>query len=64
MHCRGGQPPDLGEQVVLGVMGKVMSLAHRQVVCDGDVDLGAQGVPNPADPQLSHVLHAVHAEHG
>src|SRR3954447_15086008 len=49
VHGGGGEPADVGEQVVLGVVGNVVGGDQGQVRVDGDGGLGAQGVPDPAD---------------
>ena len=50
-----GEPADVGQQVLLGVVG----LSDRQVRVDGGVDFSAQGVPDPPDPQFRDTGDAV-----
>jgi len=64
VHGRRGEPAHLVEQVCFGVVGQVMSLGQGEVGGDGGVDLGAQGVPDPADAELTHFVDAAHAGHG
>src|SRR5262249_40807276 len=59
--CRG-QPGQLVDQPVLGVGRDVVRLHHGQPVVHQHVHLGPQRVPDPADPQRGHPLHARHAE--
>lgn len=51
-----GQSPDIDQQVILGVMCQAMGLAHGERRVDGDVGIGALGVPDPPalwEPQLA-----------
>jgi hypothetical protein len=44
-----GETRNVGQQMVLGVVGKVVSLCHGQVGTDGHISFGAKGVSDPAD---------------
>ncbi len=64
---RGGRPGvDVGrgeagngvDESLLGVVGDVVGLDQAQVPGDGDGGVGAQGVPDPAQPQIGDVADA------
>jgi hypothetical protein len=44
------QTRNVGQQMVLGVMGKVVGLSHCQVWADRHICFGAKCVSDPADP--------------
>jgi|SRR4051794_23167106 hypothetical protein len=46
------EAPNLVEETALGVMGNVVSFADGQVAIDHNLDLGPQGVADPAQPHL------------
>jgi hypothetical protein len=45
-----GEPADVVQQPMLGVVGNAVGVDHRQLVVDDDLALRAQGVADPADP--------------
>lgn len=59
MHGRGAEPTYRLQEVLLGVMSKFMPSYERQVWIDGEVNLGAQGVPDPSDAQVADFPDAV-----
>ena len=44
-----GETRNVGQEMVLGVVGKVVSVCHGQVGTDGHISFGAKGVSDPAD---------------
>ena len=53
--CRG-EARHVREQVAFGVVGEFVGPDQGQRRVDGGVDFGTQGVPDPADAKLPHVL--------
>jgi hypothetical protein len=60
VHGRRGQAAHPFEEVGLGVVGDIMGLSNGESWVDGGVDLGAQCVADPPDPQLTNILYAGH----
>ena len=50
VHIGRSEPANVGQQMVLGMMGQVMGLGDRQVRIGCHVRLRPQAVPDPTDP--------------
>jgi hypothetical protein len=59
MNCGCGQARNVGQQVILGVVSKVVRLSHGQVWTDRYISFSAKSVPNPADLEVSNAINAV-----
>ena len=59
VHDRGVQPRDVVQQFVFHLMAECVRSTQVQCRVHNDVDFGAQGVSDPPQPQLGHVLDAV-----
>ena len=57
-RANGGarRPADVSKEVLFGVVGELVSFADRESGIHIDVSIGAQGVPDPADPQVTHSI--------
>jgi len=58
VHIGGREPANVGQQLVLGMMGQIMGLGDRQVWIGCDVGLRPQAVSDPTDAQLSNLFDA------
>jgi hypothetical protein len=49
MHGCCGEPPNVVQEMLLGVVGEVMGFDDGEVGSDSGINFGAQSVADPAD---------------